>query len=395
MLTTEIPRTEIDPYTDASILSPYEDYRALRDLGPLVWLERYELFASARYLEVYDALHDHESFSSASGVGVTEQLNRAQHGSSLTSDPPYHSLVRGLVSKHLTPKALIRFQTYIQDWADKLVDELMDKGTFDAVVDFGQAFPLKIVPDLLGWPVDEGRGRLLDWAAAGFNAFGPLNERTREGFPLLQEMGEFLHRMSIPGNLRPDSWGAELVAEAQAGKIGDELLPALLGDFLGPSMDTSVSALASSLWLLGSNPEQWDAIRADRSLIPRAFNEVVRFESPLRGFTRLLTRDRELGGVPLVAGSRVLLLYGSANRDERHWEQNPDVFDITREQATEHLGFGHGIHGCVGQALSRLEAQSLLSSLAAKASRIEVGEPVWRLHNTIRGLDSLPVTFRA
>ncbi|MFF1511613.1 cytochrome P450 [Streptomyces sp. NPDC058326] len=393
MLTTDIPSTRIDPYTDQSILSPYQDYRALRDLGPVVWLEKYELYASARYEQVYDALHDHESFSSASGVGVTEQLNKAQHGSSLTSDPPYHDLVRGLVAKHLTPKALAQFHTYIQDWADQVVDELVEKDTFDAVTDFGQAFPLKIVPDLLGWPIDEGRERLLHWAAAGFNAFGPLNERTRAGFPLLKEMGEFLHRMSVPGNLRPDSWGAELVAEAQAGRIGNELLPALLGDFLGPSMDTSVSALAASLWLLGSHPQQWDAIRADRALIPRAFNEIVRFESPLRGFTRLLTRERDLGGVQLPAGSRVLLLYGSANRDERHWEQDPDVFDITRAQAAEHLGFGHGIHGCVGQALSRLEAQALLNSLASKVVRIEVGEPVWRLHNTVRGLESLPVTF--
>ncbi|MEU6083883.1 cytochrome P450 [Streptomyces sp. NPDC047108] len=390
----DIPRSAIDPYTDASILDPYDDYRALRDLGPVVRLDQYDVWAAARYEEVYDALHDHTSFISGEGVGITEQLNKAQHGSSLTSDPPYHDLVRGLVARHLTPKALREFHTYIQEWADKLVDELVARGEFDAVKDFGQAFPLALVPDLLGWPVEEGRERLLDWAAAGFNAFGPLNERTRAGFPLLQEMGEFLHRMSVPGNLRPDSWGAQLVADAQAGKIADELLPALLGDFLAPSMDTSVSALSSMLWLFGAHPGQWELLRSDPALIPNAFNEIVRLESPLRGFTRLLTRDRALGGTELTAGSRVLLLYGSANRDERHWT-SPETFDITRAAASEHLGFGHGIHGCVGQALSRLEGHSLMTALVRRVRRIEIGEPVWRLHNTIRGIEHLPVVLRA
>ncbi|MFG2193325.1 cytochrome P450 [Streptomyces sp. NPDC048639] len=394
MPTLDIPRSAIDLYTDASIIDPYDDYRALRDLGPVVRLDQYDVWAAARYDEVYEALHDHESFISGEGVGITEQLNKAQHGSSLTSDPPYHDLVRGLVARHLTPKALREFHTYIQEWADKLVDELIARGEFDAVTDFGQAFPLALVPDLLGWPVDEGRERLLDWAAAGFNAFGPLNERTRAGFPLLQEMGEFLHRMSLPGNLRPDSWGAQLVADAQDGKIADELLPALLGDFLAPSMDTSVSALSSMLWLFGAHPGQWDLLRSDPALIPNAFNEIVRLESPLRGFTRLLTRDRALGEAELTAGSRVLLLYGSANRDERHW-QSPETFDITRAAASGHLGFGHGIHGCVGQALSRLEGHSLMTALVNRVRRIEVGEPAWRLHNTIRGIDHLPVVLRA
>ncbi|MFF4830201.1 cytochrome P450 [Streptomyces sp. NPDC001315] len=394
MLTTDTFRSQIDPYADSTITDPYEEYRQLRDIGPVVRLDQYQLWVVARYQEVYDALHDHESFISGEGVGVTEQLNKVQHGSSLTSDPPYHDLVRGLVSRHLTPKALREFHTYIQDWADTLVDQLIERGEFDAVTDFGQAFPLALVPDLLGWPIDEGRERLLDWASAGFNAFGPLNERTIAGFPLLGEMEQFLHRMSVPGNLRADSWGAQLVADAQAGEIASELLPALLGDFLAPSMDTSVSALASTLWLFGAHPGQWDLLRSDTSLIPNAFNEIVRYESPLRGFTRLLTKDRALGGTELAAGSRVLLLYGSANRDERHWTA-PEIFDITRDNAATHLGFGHGIHGCVGQALSRLEGHSLLNALTRKVRRVEVGEPVWRLHNTIRGIESLPVVLHA
>ncbi|QFZ21448.1 cytochrome P450 [Saccharothrix syringae] len=391
-MTTTIPASDLDLYHDAAILDPHRHYRELRAIGPVVWLSRYEVWAVTRYREVYQALHDHRTFRSGAGVGLTDRLNQAQKGSCITSDPPYHTQARALVSRHLTPKALRRFHDYVRQWADRLVDELIGRGAFDAVTDFGQAFPLSLVPDLLGWPVDEGRERLLDWASAGFNALGPPNERTLSGVPLLQEMGGFLHRMSIPGNLRPDSWGARLVADAHEVGIDEHMLPALLGDFLVPSLDTSVSALAGMLHLLGAHPDQWDAVRADESLIPNAFNEVLRVESPLRGFTRLVARDCELGGVALAEGTRVLLLNGSANRDEHRWA-DPDTFDVRRPDAAEHLAFGHGVHGCVGQGLSRLEAHSLLRSLAARVRRIEVGEPEWRLHNTIRGIARMDVVL--
>jgi cytochrome P450 len=391
--TPAIAASTVDLYSDESISSPYTIYAELRALGPVVWLDKYDVWAVPRYAEVYEILHDHETFSSASGVGITEQLNEAQRGSLLTSDPPYHDKVRALVMRHLAPRALRQIEPDIDYWAETLVDELITRDSFDAVTDFGQAFPLAMVPDLMGWPIDEGKERFLAWASAGFNAFGPIDERAVAGFPLLQEMGEFLVRMSTPGNLRADSWGACLLQNARDAGIEGCSVPALLGDLLAPSLDTTVSALASALWLFGTHAEQWDAIRADQSLVHNTFNEIIRFESPLRALTRMVTLDHELGGHRLAAGSRVLLLYGSANRDERHW-RDADFFDIRRVNANEHLGFGHGIHGCVGQALARLEAKALLAQLARKVSSIEVGTPKWRLHNTIRGIESMPVSLR-
>lgn len=389
-----IPATDIDPYSDGSIADPYPVYRELRDLGPVSYLSAHEVFCAARYDEVVHVLHQHGTFVSGEGVGLTDTLNKAQKGSIFISDPPYHGYVRGLVARHLKPRSMVAIHEFVQGWADRLVGELLEKGDFEVVRDFAQAFPLAVVPDLLGWPEDEGKERLLDWASAGFNAFGPFNDRTRAGLPYLGEMGQFLHRMSQPGNLRPGSWGAELVAEARDGKIEDQLLPGLLGDFLAPSMDTSVSALSSMLWLLGTHPDQWRLLKESPGLAGSAFNEIIRIESPLRGFTRYVAEDTELGGTRLESGSRVLLLFGSANRDERFWV-DPERFDVTRAGAAQHVGFGHGIHACVGQALSRLEGQSLLNSLVRLVDRIEVGEPSWRLHNTIRGIERMPVTFRA
>lgn len=392
MLTAAV--TDIDPYSDASITDPYPAYRQLRNLAAVTYLPQYEVFCAARYDEVVTALHQHETFISGEGVGLTDTLNKAQKGSSFTSDPPWHAHLRGLVARHLRPRAMVDIHEYIENWADRLVGQLVDKGEFDVVEDFAQAFPLAVVPDLLGWPEDEGKERLLDWASAGFNAFGPLNQRTTEGFGHLGEMSQFLQRMSEPGNLRPGSWGEELVLEARAGKIEEHLLPGLLGDFLAPSMDTSVSALSSMLWLLATHPQQWAALKADPTLVGSAFNEIIRIESPLRGFTRYVAEDTDLGGTRLEQGSRILLLFGSANRDERFWT-DPETFNITRPGVAQHVGFGHGIHACVGQALSRLEGQSLLKALIRRVDNIQVDEPTWRLHNTIRGIDRMRARFHA
>ncbi|WP_203778809.1 cytochrome P450 [Paractinoplanes rishiriensis] len=393
-VTTETPTSDLDLYSDESVIAPYDNYRQLRESGPAVWLSRYQVWALARHAEIYAALHDHETFSSGSGVGLSEELNKVMAGGTIASDPPEHDQIRRVIGRQLTPKALRHHQEHVRHRAAVLVHELVERRSFDAVPEFAQRFPVSLVPDLLGWPEDE-TGKLLEWAGAGFNALGPMNERTMAGFPVLKGLWEFLDQLAVSRNLRADTWGANLVAAVDAGEVPAAKLPVLLGDFLVPSLDTTVSALASAIWLFGTHPEQWQRVRADPSLIPAAFNEIVRYETPARGFCRLVTRDHELpGGVRLTAGSRVFLLFASANRDERVFPE-PDTFDVTRPNVAMHLAFGHGIHGCVGQGLARMEAHALLAELAARVEHIEVGPPVWRRHNTIRGLAELPTTLHS
>lgn len=388
---TAPPRSDLDLYSEDAIRSPYENYRALRELGPAVWLDRYEVWAVARYRDVHTVLQDHRTFSSGSGVALNDRTNEAMRGTTLASDPPHHDQFRGLVNRPLTPKALARHHELFHRLADELVDRLIGAGTFDTVTDFATIFPLTVVSDLLGWP-REGRDNFLAWSCASFNTSGPLNERAVADMPVMGAMAEYINTTVHSGRLRPGSWGADLVAAAKAGQVERHRIGALVGAYLAPSVDTTVSTLSSALWLLGSHPEQWQTIRRDHSLIPNAINEIIRYETPIRAFTRLVTRDYELDGTALPAGCRVLLLYASANRDERKWDR-PDVFDVTRPNRRDQLGFGHGIHSCVGQGLARLEASALLTALAKRVREIGVGTPTWRINNTMRAIASLPATL--
>src|SRR5262249_15335796 len=160
-----------------------------------------------------------------------------------------------------------------------------------------------------------------------------------------------------------------------------------------PSLDTTILATGSLLYLLGSHPEQWELVRADRALVPAAVNEALRFEAPVRAFTRFAAKAYHADGVAIAEGERVLVLFGSANRDERRYA-DPDRFDVTRD-ARDHLGFGHGVHRCAGGHLAQLELGSLLRALAARVRRIEVGEPAPRLSNVLRGYRSFPASLRA
>ncbi len=164
-------------------------------------------------------------------------------------------------------------------------------------------------------------------------------------------------------------------------------------DLINPSLDTTVNATSALLVLLARNPDQYDLLRADPSLIPHAINEAIRLESPIRGFTRVSTRDQDYDGVTLPEGARTMVLYASANRDERKWP-DPERFDVTR-RPSDHLGFGYGVHSCVGMHLARLEIQSLMEAIVRRVRRIEVRNTEQRINNILRGLAVVDMTFEA
>jgi cytochrome P450 len=383
-----IPSYAADIYTDEAIVEPYEHYRALRELGPVVRLLAQDVIVLGRYADVKAALSAPDLFCSGRGVGMNDVINTFGAGNTLMSDGAIHDRLRTALAHRLTPRALRPTRDTIQQAADDLVESLVTRGSFDAVSDLARALPLSIVPDLVGWPED-GREHLLDWAGATFDFLGPMNGRAQQAVPLVQAMMEFATRTADERAVLPCSAAAEMFAAVDRGELEQSAATALILDYIAPSLDTTISAIGSAIWLFARHPDQWDMLRARPELLANAFNEVIRLESPIRGFSRVLTAADTVGGHDLPANSRVLLLFASANRDERRWHE-PDRFDITRD-AGGHVGFGYGLHGCAGQGLARLEAQAVLRALLTHVERFEVGQPTRALNNVIRALASLPV----
>lgn len=385
-----VPTYAADIYDDQSLLEPYEQYRALRELGPAVWLEAHGAYAVARYDEARAVLLDVERFVSANGIALNEPANQAILGCTLASDGELHAKLRKVVAHRLIPRALGPMRDLVKERADELVAELVERGSFDAVSDLARELPLSIVPDFIGWP-QEGREHLLEWAAANFDSFGPLNARTERAFPKCGEMAAYGRELVETGNVLPGSLGAGVLEARDRGEVTTEQCMMLMLDYIAPSLDTTISAVGSAIWLFGEHPDQWDLVREDPGLIPNAVNEVVRIESPIRAFGRLAGTDTEIGGVPIPEGSRVLVIYASANRDERVFDE-PERFDVTRENALRQLGFGIGEHACAGQGLARMETESLLAALARSVTRFRLGTPQRALNNLIRAFHTVPVT---
>ena len=257
------------------------------------------------------------------------------------------------------------------------------------MTDLAEILPTTWVPELLGWPA-EGREHLVDWAAAQFDGLGPLNDRAvaaSEGILAMSAYAQQLAGAELPAK----SFGAGIQRAAERGEIERQRCPMLFIDYLAPSLDTTISAIGNALWLFATHHEQWQRLGRAPNRIKAAFNEVLRIESPISCFTRVATVDTEVGGSVVSAGSRVLISFASANRDERRWDE-PDRFDIMRESAGQ-LAFGHGEHACVGMGLARLEGTAVLAALAERVERIELdGTPRRKRNNLIRSFSSLPVT---
>ncbi|QIH99399.1 cytochrome P450 [Rhodococcoides fascians A21d2] len=388
-----IPQYRTDIYSTDAILDPYRHYARLRALGPVVWLPRQQVFAISRYAECKVVLLDDDTFISGDGVALNPVANRLGRGTTLNSDGDEHATKRSVLAHRLTPKAVRKMKAAVEAKAESIVDAALCKQSVDGVDDLATALPMSIVPDLVGWP-EEGREDLLRWAGATFDSLGPINRHSITATKGAAEMLAFSRRVVRERSVVPGSMGDDVLRAADDNKITKSACPALMVDYLGPSLDTTIGAISGALNLFARHPDQWQAIRQNPDLIPNAVNEVVRYESPIRAFSRRAVRDVELDGSRVPKGARVLVVYASANRDEREWDR-PDDFDITRDAARQ-LGFGSGVHGCAGQGLARLEAQTMLRVLARRVDRIvATGAPKRAVNNVIHRYEKLPLELVA
>ena len=384
------PTSPLDPYTDAALLNPWPLYRELREMGPVVWLEKYGMFALTRYDAVVRALRDWEAFPSSLGVMMNDDMNQVLRGNTLCSDGDAHHRLRRVVIRPLTPVALQSLKEDVEREAEAIVGRLCDRGRFCATAELATHLPVTIVSKAVGLP-EEGRERMMEWSIGLFNCFGPMNERTRNAMPVLSEMMQYARTHAVPGKLKPGSWAEAIHHAAAAGEVPSEAVPVMMIDYMGPSLDTTIFAISSGVWLFANYPDQWDLVRNDPSLIPAAINEVLRMEAPIQDFSRYVARDYDLDGLLLPEKSRAIIFYGAANRDPRQFP-HPDRFDVQRDNAGRHMAFGTGPHICLGMNLARLEMRALFTALARKVKRFHIEAQERALNNVLRGFSKLIVT---
>ena len=384
--TVATPSIDLDLFADEVVLDPYPSYARLRALGGVVHLPVNDVYALTRYDVIRTALADWESFSSRS-VGFNPMVNEALTGTSLASDPPAHTRLRAALTENLSPRALRRLKDGIETKADRLVADLVAQGSFEAIDALARAFPLEVVADLIGF-TGQARTNMLRWGQAAMEVLGPLNQRTAENFPIAGELYAWCSQVAAE-DLAPGSVGRGIFDAEARGDIPPSTAGHIIHQYLGAGVDSTVAAIGNVVALFGRHPDQLRLVRENPDLVPAAFNEVLRFWTPLHAWGRVVTRDTEVDGVVLPQGSQVAILFGSGNHDPRHY-QDPDDFRVERNPI-DHLTFGYGPHGCAGQGLARLEGQAIIGALARRVARLELGPEQRVPTNTTRSIDALPV----
>jgi len=383
------PDVDLDLYSTEVIEDSREAFARIRDAGPVVWLPRHRMWAIGRFDDVRAALRDDELFASGHGVAANPMTNRAARKTTLFSDGETHSTRRRVLMRSLGAQAIAPVAERLDAEAGAIVAALVGAGEFDAARDFSRGLPVQVVADLVG--VRVSTERLLGWGAVSFDILGPLNRRGLRAAPSSIGLLAYSQRLDR-SRVVPGSWAAGVFDAADRGEIDRTEARNMVIDFIAPSLDTTILASTYMLWLLGENPDAWRRIRREPELIGAAVVESVRLSSPIRGFTRRVSRDAEFGGVQLRAGDRAVLLFGAANLDERHFPE-PERFDLDRPPGGN-LGWGNGPHTCVGIHLAKLELAALLRALAAQVETIEIAGPPARIrNNTLQGIGSLPVRF--
>jgi 4-methoxybenzoate monooxygenase (O-demethylating) len=389
-----IPRLDIDPFSIAFFDDPFPSHQALRDAGPVVYLDTWNVFGVARYAEVHAVLNDPKAFCSSRGAGLSDFAKATPWRPPsliLEADPPAHTRMRAVLSKVLSPAVMKQLRAHFTAVAEATIDGLLARESFDAVADLAEAYPLSVFPDALGLK-PEGREHLLAYAGLVFNAFGPPNELRQTAIARSAPHQAYIAEQCQRENLAPGGFGACIHGFVDKGDITDKEAPLLVRSLLSAGLDTTVYGIGAAAYCLARYPDQLARLRADPTLARNAFEEAIRLESPVQTFFRTTTRAVDIGGCQIGEGEKVLMFLGAANRDPRRWAE-PDSYDITRK-TSGHVGFGSGIHMCVGQLVARLEGEAVLAAIARKVRSIAISGPVERRYNnTLRGLESLPITL--
>ena len=376
-----------NPFDTSTADNPYPAYAALRDHDPVHYTPVLQAWILSRYDHVVAALRDHDRFSSA-------PLNGGAPGFRflIGSDPPDHTTLRRLVNRPFHPNAIAAMEPRIRAICNELVDDLIahnEKGAADLIEHVGYPLPVIVIAEMMGIP-PERRDDFKRWSDAMLGGLSPDFDRS-QGAVAAMEMFSYFN---------------EVIAERRE-KPGDDLLSLLVGGkeplsnqellmfcmlLLVAGNETTTNLVSNGALALFENADAVRRLREDRALVPQAIEEALRYDAPVQCLWRLTRTEVEIDGTTIPEGAQVMVLYGSANRDERHFA-SPDSFDIDR-RPTDHVAFGAGIHLCLGASLARLEARVVTETLLDRTRHMERTGPGERIHNMIvRGMRSIPVKF--
>lgn len=388
-----IPIEDADPWEEGLLRWPYDRYSRLRDLAPVVYNEKYDFWGLYRYQEVSEAMTDWETFCSGRGVGITDTAKESAWRSPsllLNADPPEHTEMRRIAGSIFTPTAIRKLRDTFTQAAEEHVARLGDHIEIDASDEIADVFPVAVLPDAVGVRKD-GRQNLLLYARMAFNSEGPKNAIYEEAFRQAEPVHSWIAESCQRDMLAPTGFGADIWNAHDEGLVTAEQAGLLVRSVLTASLDTTIALIGNLLIVLARHPEQWEQLRNDPTQVKAAVEETLRFSSPVQLFFRTTTRAVDVQGYTIPADAKVLLSLASANRDPARWGPEADRFDITRPTAG-HLGFGVGIHRCLGQMIARLEAEVLLTAMVNRYARISLlGEPEVRLNNVVRSAKHIPL----
>lgn len=394
---------ELGLFDDAiagDVRDPYPELAEVRRATPIQKLdsslmpheEGQDVFFIYRHDDIAQVLRDGETFSSAHIIDLIMGPIMGEH-IMLGMDDPQHRRYRAIVSTAFRQKVLTQWeQELVVDVANELIDGFAGRGSAELVQEFNFPFPTKVISGILGLPREDYR-QFQRWTTAILSFFTKLDE----AIVASQEVKEYMAVILADRRREPrEDLISELAqAELDGERLTDEEIFSFLRLLLPAGVETTYRATGNMLFSLLSNPEQLEAVRSDRDLVPQAIEESLRLETPLLNITRLATKDAEVSGVPISAGSTVMLMLAAANRDEDRYP-DPDSYDILRESPKPHISFGQGPHACLGTHLARIEMRVALNLLLDRLPNLRLdpdGDDPHIRGQVFRSPTSLPVLF--
>jgi cytochrome P450 len=392
---------EFDPFSDEFFNDPYELYGRLRDEAPVYYSERHGFYALSRFTDVLAAHRDWEGFSSAHGVELfllsKDPEEVAGYRNIIMMDPPEHDRFRALVSRVFTPRAVTALEPMIREVICSFLDRFNDAEEFDAVADFAAPFPVEVISRMLGVPEGD-RQQIRRQIDVGLHRETGQTAPSPENMQAVLENGIYFHELTVDKRKDPGDDMLSRLTQVTVDR-GDGMetglddveitgFASLLG---GAGAETVTKLVGNAVMLFWQHPDQWQSVVDDHEKIPRAVDEILRYWPPSQYQGRFSHEERAFEGGTIPAGFPVLLITGAATRDPRAFER-PDEFDIERQPGIT-IGFGHGVHSCLGAALARMESRIAIEELVVRWRRLEVDEPGLRRVQmaNVAGYSNVPV----